>query len=274
MISSMTTFVLLAAMAQKTDDFQFDFRNAHFDPALFKYSFSKPAHEKWITHEPEGLRITLPSGAADGPVGLLLQTPMQGNFDATVAYEILSGDRGNKEIGPNANLYIRFQGPSADGISFGRAFRSDGDFFYCSHIIDNPDEPGKRKLAQWAEAPADKNVLSGKLRFSRQGTKLLAQFSEANGPFRGVAPLTIDDAPVSWCRIAAEPKNKWAIDLRFLNLTVSPVTTAALPAPPSPPQSRLFWAAMALILLFAILALTVTVKRATRGKMGQSEAQQ
>lgn len=253
MLGSMTTLVGLALLAQ-APDISVDFRNSWNAEKVFRPERPDEAH--FFVPEPGGMHVKL-DGQTNQPVGLLAGFALEDDFDATLAYEILSGGRGNKNWGPGVQLYLMLRGPTRDGITIARQFRAHGDFFIFGHMVDEQTDKGPKRVSkQSREAPADKARLTGKLRVARQGTDLVASFAEGDETaFREIGKFPIGEEQVSMFRIAADPSAKQPIDVRFLDLKVTSKAPAPRPTPAAvdPPRSssRLWWAAAIVVLLAA-----------------------
>jgi hypothetical protein len=262
MIGSMATFVVLASLGQKTNTFSYDFRNAKFDEVNFQYvTMDTP---KYLTPEAAGLRINVPAGV-EKIMGFFVQTPIVGEFEGTLSYEILSGGRGDKTWGPAVSINIKFNNPLNDGLTFLRQFRGDGDYFTVVHMIDDDvpaDKEPKRKQRAFRGVPANKDVLTGKLRVARQGTDFVAQYAEGGGAFQELGRFPIGAGDPQYFRIVADPALKRPIDLRLVDLEIkSSGGNGGAVASPTPSRNRLFWAGIVLIVLLLLLGGGVALWR-------------
>jgi hypothetical protein len=264
MIGSMAALVLLASLGQQSNDskkdFKFDFRGAKVNESLFRFP---PEQVKYFTPEPAGFRITLP-GDSEQPgthVGPFVQSLPEGNFELTLAYEILSRDRGeNPDWGPGVAVYLRINGGLNDGITIVRQSRGNGEERVASvQLVDEATDKGNKRITKQSHSLVVKNdVLTGKLHLFRQGKELFAEFAEGDGRFRELDRFIISDAPVGQLRIAVDPSSKKkAIDVRFTELEVKRAE----------PSGRRWWIGGLISLLLVLtlgMALFARRKRAAR----------
>ena len=108
MLGSMMTVVGLALLSQ-APDISVNFRNSWNDEQVFRPE--RPEEAKFFVPEPGGMHVKL-DGTSSQPVGLRAKFALEGDFETTFAYEILSGGRGNKSWGPGVQLYFMLGGPT------------------------------------------------------------------------------------------------------------------------------------------------------------------
>jgi hypothetical protein len=276
MFGSMVTIVLLASLGQKADEFTFDFRNAKFDERLFHYG--RAEIEPFFKPEPAGLRIDAPAGITGGQlVALMVQMPLSGDFEATLGYEILSGQPNKGSPYPGLQLWVNFNSPLTDSLTFARELRADGDCYSVIHIADDeaPTKDGKpkRKTKNYRNAPASKDTRNGKLSIGRVGSDYVAKFAEGNGPLQELGRFAIGEGNVRNFRLAADTGPKTAIEVRLLDLAVkspgSGAAVAALTAPRAAPGERSYWLVVVIVLFVLGLGGMLAVRH-MRSKPGKA----
>jgi serine/threonine protein kinase len=127
-------------------EFYADFRGGKLPPAAMNWSGRDG--DEVIEPEEKGLRIRLPANPQHMqhkfPVGLALQTPVKGNFEITVGYEILGEDLPRSGTGVGFELYLTAATPGNDAICFTRLTPPQGrETYVCGR---NTTVNGKRKF--------------------------------------------------------------------------------------------------------------------------------
>ncbi len=180
------SFVLLFALAavdDPTPQFHQDFRNKSLGDLNMKVE--KPAHASLVKAEPEGLRITIPTGKQyTDAVGVTAPTPIKGDFEITAAYEIIEATRPTGGgFGVGIELYIRAKSRSQEGLGFYRLTRDSGaDSYSCSQMSTN--EKGQRGPVR-GSGQGDKDFPAhgkfGQLRMTRIGSKVILSAADDLG---------------------------------------------------------------------------------------------
>jgi hypothetical protein len=155
--------------------FAFDFRK---DKGL-KDQFRPAAREgeKFVTQEPQGLKIVLPGGGAKRPVaGLVPKWRVHGDFEITLSYEGLKSPRPSSGSGPRLSIYARRSTERGEAVSIERLARAeDGDVF-LAHTAYTDRDGKRRTTSNTSRATA----ADGKLQLKRTGPTV--QFLVADGP--------------------------------------------------------------------------------------------
>jgi hypothetical protein len=178
--------LLLVAASVSAEEVRHTFRGSRAGDKLFRYD--GPTPEQFVSSEEEGLRWRFVAGKAPTrPVGLYWRFPVRGDFVATARYGILQADRPDEGLGAGVEMYLMLDGPTRDGVSFGRLTR-----LTFLHLSNN--EAGKRYPRQSRFFPATPESDPGRLRLTRRGPTLIAslavgeqeQFQESIAPILGL----------------------------------------------------------------------------------------
>ncbi len=143
--------------------FRQDFRNQQIAGDSLKYLSAEAA--KRCKVEAEGLRISLlgKNGTLQKS-GIQTRFGVQGDFDATVSYELLQAEWPRKGPGVGVRLIVAANTPSRGELMLGRMNRLDGLGYACN--LSARDAEGKQQIRSEGFAT---EVRSGKLRLVRQG---------------------------------------------------------------------------------------------------------
>jgi hypothetical protein len=276
----MTTGTLLQAPIE----IQQDFRGKQFNDQTFR--FEGPNAANFIKREADGLRITLPGdGGPKKPVGFVLRDVLQGDFNLSVAYNLLEADRPTKGYGVGISAYLMLNSPSKDGINFGIFNKEkDGYVFALSHMAKN--EKGGRGLKGSKTAPATPAALTGNLRLIRKGPLLTVSASEGNSPqLLDIGQLQIGTEDVGMVRIAADQGNADSqVDVRITNFrltadrlkSTSSAAVAALSEPanpstligtPAPESASWYWPVLGGAAVLVVVAFSLGLWLATRKRL-------
>jgi hypothetical protein len=168
--------------------------------------------------EPEGARITLPAGMGVQPAaGVAPDIKLQGDFEITGAYEVLSADRPDTGYGVGVSLYAAIDPKTNDAVSLARRVMRDG----AAKFVSNRMTPANGKLKDQVKtlpsaAPA------GKMRIQRIGAQV--RFSVAEGDNQEFTPMDevkFGTADVQFVQFSGNAGNSASgLDLRLLDLTV------------------------------------------------------
>jgi len=182
--------------------------------------------------EPQGLRLTLAVVRdGSGDVGVELQKALRGDFEITLAYELLTLPNPGPEGGAGVVLEAFFETPDSK-VRIARTQKTKGAFFGSTYYVRNKEG---RLIAQPQKYPgASEKIRTGKLRLTRTGTDLAFQIDEGGAGFRTIANKEVGGANVASVRAFATSGNRpFLVDLRFssLELRWNPTTKVAAPAP-------------------------------------------
>ncbi len=198
--------------------FQQDFRGGRRpEPPL---ALTGPDADTLTRPEDGGFRITLPAQRKEkGAVGLELNSPLDGDFEITVGYEILKVDRPRVgEFGAGFELWLMTATATKESLGCYRLLRvPDGDVFASTRTTT---VDGKRHGQQHFDKASS---MAGQLRLTRQGNKATCWASEkTGGPFRELRGGTFDlgPEPLKMVRLAALAGPGITLDLRILDLQV------------------------------------------------------
>jgi hypothetical protein len=207
---------------------------------------------------PQGLRITLPAGRGDkDDVGVETQKSLRGDFEVTLAYELIALPKVGSAWGTGAVLDVTLDTPSSPRVRLTRTqkpkFATFGSTYYAL------DDDGKR-ISQALQYPrANENVLTGRLRLVRTGADLACQVDEGGTGFRTIATKEVGGADVVSVRaFATSGDQPFPVDLRFTNLDLrwDPGTRLASADQPAPaPRSRGWLDAAAIVVTVVVLSV-------------------
>src|SRR5436309_2337978 len=100
---------LLLAQGAAADELYQDFRGKALNPAVFRTE--GPSARSLIKTEPEGLRITLPGEGINRPVGLVVVSPIKGDFEVTARYQFLNVEPPRSGFGTGFSIYVAVDTP-------------------------------------------------------------------------------------------------------------------------------------------------------------------
>jgi hypothetical protein len=170
-----------------------------------------------ITADERGVRIKLPAnrGRSD-PVGLVIDAPLRGDFEATARYELLDAPQPRRG-GVGFEMYVQLETPADDAIVLHRLKRPDGSEQYlCGHYLT---VDGKRRYdTKFAAAAAP----TGQLRVARKGTEFTLSAAEGEGgAFQELVRGDWGAADVKRLRVAASTAHHpEQADVRLVDLKV------------------------------------------------------
>ncbi len=197
---------LLFAQAVGGEDIYQDFRQG-FVPAVIRPE--GPDATRWIKTEPEGIRITLPPGNnVRSAVGMRLQSPIQGDFEITVGYEMLQADVPRAGFGVGFSIYLATDSPTKDAVEFFHFVRPSGSEAYgCSRLTTSPE--GRRGSMPGLDLQ-DQPVLgrAAQMRITRVGSQAVLSAARADSSdFKKLYEFDLGKEDVVVMRIAANPGN-------------------------------------------------------------------
>ncbi|MCI0680965.1 MAG: sigma-70 family RNA polymerase sigma factor [Gemmataceae bacterium] len=199
------------------------FRNGEFDDDFFEWS--GPNHERYVRHEPEGLRITLPANDVQAkPIGVKVRYPVRGDFEVEATLEVLRL-KGRFPLA-GVTVYFRLKSAERDGVWLGRMLgRMEGHVFTAGHLTGAPADNKKRQARFHRDWSTDQAVGPARLRVVRQGPRFSFYAADGEaGAFRRLDSIDAGDAVVEMVRFAADPG--WlspiaGVDVRLLDFAMT-----------------------------------------------------
>lgn len=182
-----------------------------------------------VKYEPAGLRIALPAGKSHRPTGVTTAFGLSGDFDVSVAYQILQepaqADAGTSNAGARISLTVRL-----DEISEASIRRKITPELPVHILVWQVMVQDAKRLPQGMLFPVTQN--KGRLRIVRKGTELTYYLSEGdNQEFTTLTrvPFVTDD--VQAIQLFGETSSpKAALEVRFSDLQIAAkATKAAVP---------------------------------------------
>jgi hypothetical protein len=209
---------VLSALGQIDEyvrDFHHDFRGAPLPAELGRQPWTDPP----MTIEKEGLRIKLPKDRKSMmQVGVFTTFPVKGNFEITVAYEILHADQPEEGWGVGPTLYVIADRPDKNTSGIYRLNRPK--LGPTIHWDSNFTNANKRPDANMARIACDANLF--RLRMTR--SKQTLSYFWAPGltdEFRkiGSSEFVADDLRTVALNTTTGAK-PYDLDARFLDLRI------------------------------------------------------
>jgi hypothetical protein len=262
------TMLALAARApaQAAKEWQFEF---HHDfrgrPLPVELTPFNAEDGRFFRQEPEGLRIVIPDTweHAWGGIGFRTSFGLVGDFEATLAFELLHADTPPQGYGVGLCLYAAKAG--GGGATRCRQ-RRPGD--PPQRLWDHSELGTQKGGAPWYEDTLDCADKSGRLCHKRVGSTLhylWAPGLEA-GPYTELARVDYGDGPVDRIRLAGlTGRQRCNLDVRLLEFHVrSRASDLATQAAASP--TRRVWTLWAVTAIFLGLGLAawLAVRRGRR----------
>ncbi len=168
------------------------------------------------------------------PVGLVMTSPVRGDFEITAGYQLLHADRPAAGYGVGFEIFIRTDTPTNESITFSRVVRvEEGDVYSCSRNTIREGKPYHSvKYVPTSSA-------AGRLRLTRRGAEVaFAAAENGRDAFQVLCRYTLGADDLNMVRIAAQPgRAPAAVDLRIVDLTIcsgGPPTADDLAVPPLP----------------------------------------
>jgi predicted Zn finger-like uncharacterized protein len=206
-----------------------------------------------VKGEPQGLRLTLPATRDNlGDVGVEARKVLRGDFEITLAYDLVAIATPAPKWGAGVILQIRLDTPDDAMANVTRTFKGKGASFGSSYFAVGDAGTHVRQPLQYPQANA--KIRSGRLRLTRTGNDLAFQVDEGGG-FRVIASKEVGGADVVSVHVLATTgKEPFPVDVRFpsLELRWDPASKVAA-APPvleraqEKPPSRGWLAAAAIV---------------------------
>jgi hypothetical protein len=223
-----------------------------------------PEAEAVASVGPEGLRLTLPAGREvvqeAGAVGVEWQRVLRGDFEITLAYELIDLPRPGPQWGAGAVLDATFDEPVSPQVRLSRTQKAGGPTFGSTYY--GLDNTGGRRGQGLKYPRANENVRTGRLRLVRSGTVVAFQVDEGGAGFRTIASREVGGADVVSVRaFATSGEQALPVDLRFRNLELrwDPGTKIAGANAPGGEGAGRQWPRgwLAALLLIVLLGLSV-----------------
>ena len=175
-----------------------------------------------VKPEPEGLRITLPAGKKRPPIGLASTFGASGDFEITVAYEILNEPKpadAGEGIGTRISLTLNLNRAGTNEISIRRKVTATRDV----HILT-----WKRLTKDAGTAPEDQinmfpvKATTGRFRLRRIAGEVTYYLAEdADKEFTRLQSVVVGNDDVKDIQIfAATGSDTAALDVRFTDLHI------------------------------------------------------
>ncbi len=237
-------------------------------PDLFRGLMQPTSTE--LQQDDHGVRITLPAGKKHPGAGLMTKTAIRGDFEVTLAYEILQVDRPKTGYGAGVSLYAAIDQNNHHAISLARRVAPDGKAqFVSNRMLPTPPR-------DWVRSKPSAGS-TGKLRIRRSGA--VVQFFYQEDPeadFILLNEVEYSAADLRLIQVGANGGNSDAgVDVRLLDFTLTaealPETAAPPPAPAParpepaedvPPRRRSLWpVVLGLVVLLAAGAATWWFRR-------------
>ncbi len=161
-------------------DFYYDFRNKETLDENFK--LIGPNAVKRIKFEPEGMRITLAAEQnTPAAVGVTTQFSIKGDFEITIAYEILRADKPKKGSGAGLEIFLMTDTPTKEALAFSRRIRSSGLDAYTSARLTTTIQGKRGDVVGLDLKDIPASGKSGQLRITRIGANAVLSIAETTG---------------------------------------------------------------------------------------------
>jgi Protein of unknown function (DUF1583) len=225
-----SAILLALAVQPATNDIDIDFHGGKFRESVLRYTW--PVGKEYVTRETEGLRITIPVGQDidDKPVpqvGFVSQLVVHGDFEITVAYEILSAGTPAKGYGVGVNLQIYTDNDSKDSATIANRTHPTEGQIYATNRAFKKDGVQYDKVNRF---PAD--VKSGQLRLTRKGANLTYLVSKPDSDsFESLREVKFVNEPLNRVRVTGDVGNSLSpLDVRIHSFHIHSLElTASLP---------------------------------------------
>jgi hypothetical protein len=212
-------------------DFAQDFRGCRYDAKVFRPSSSRRA----IHAEAQGLRITLTGHGKRPPVALVPRFGIRGDFQITMAFELLRVDKPNAGDGAGVSIYVTMASHTREAASIAQVVRPGGDKLVVAHWATTP--PGGQRAHRGDGIATEAS--SGQLRLVRRGAILTYLVAPADSTtFREVYQTEFGSADIDMVRFAADSGGATSlVDVRIRGVSVR----ADELAPARPPAEPIRW---------------------------------
>ena len=207
-----------------------DFRGGRFNGEHLR--FAGPTPEKFLTPEPEGLRLRYTGAGAPSlsdPSCIFWRYHAAGDFVVAARYELLKcGRPAAGASSPGVELYVRFVGPRHKGIALTRGFDADGNHQFLVSVRSDDDQ-GKEITKVIKTYATTEKSLQGRLRLVRNAGTIRASFAEGDeASFTEFYRSEVSDANVCLFRFGGTSGDdpKAVLDLRMLDYQLRGVNLA------------------------------------------------
>jgi hypothetical protein len=193
------------------------FRGRSYDPQLFKPTGNTA---KALKPEAEGLRITIsPEQNSKMAVGFVPKFGLRGDFEITLAFDIIRVDKPTTGYGAGVSIWIRSAAATDEAATIWWAIGTDGEQAFLSHGASTP-VGGKRKHS--GGKPLATEARSGKLRLVRSGPIVSYLVAEGDSyEFRQVYQRELGTEDLEIVRFAADNGGSpTMVDVRLKSLAI------------------------------------------------------
>jgi hypothetical protein len=197
------------------DEYVHSFRGRGIDRHALRFAGS--GADAYATVDPQGLRLTLPSPRKRLPaIGVATLFKARGDFEITVAIDVLRAEKPDAGYGSGAVLYVKTDG--GRDASFARNVLTKGDVVFVADLMRMEGGQLKHRVRSFPT-----QARSFQLRLTRTGSTLEYSVAEGSGgAFRKLDEANLGAGDVSWIQVSADPGGsfKGALDVRFKDLTI------------------------------------------------------
>jgi hypothetical protein len=171
--------------------------------------------------DPEGMRFVLPADRKSlGVAGIEAKLQLQGDFEITLYYELLTVPAENPFPGAGVQLVARFDSPNIPTAAASRMQRGQAPVFSGNYGVPAP--PGAKTKNQFkiiGTVPA--RDAKGALRLARSKDKLAYLGADGSGAFEEIGTIDIGREEVSSVRAQCTTSSKpGALEIRLIRLEV------------------------------------------------------
>lgn len=194
-----------------------DFKNRPVDTELFR--FSTADSKTLIKSDASGLLIQVPNqdNKKRQSTGLDTKFTIEGDFEATVEYEILHVEKPAEGYGVGAEMYALVGGPRNYGATVTHVHANVGELQRQAKLAYSAAD-GARHYPTVKVYP---QTSGGKLRLVRKGNLLYYLFAEVDGEFQLLDEQEFTNAPLKHIRFGAQSGNSnSAVELRLTSFTI------------------------------------------------------
>ncbi len=210
-------WALGAALVTPADEVKQSFPGRPPDARLFRTT--GPDAARAIRAEPAGLRITLtPDHGRKPAVGLAARAGVRGDFEITLAFDVLKVDKPTGGTGAGVSLWVTMVSPTKEAATIARLVKPTGEAVFVAHRATTPVGGQRRHGGTHAATEAT----SGKLRLVRTGPTLTYLVAEGDGgAFRELYQTELGTADLDMVRFAADNGGSpTAVDVRLKGVTI------------------------------------------------------
>ena len=166
---------------------------------------------------PQGIRFTIPNGRNSNlPLGVESQLRLRGDFEITVAYELLAVPKPAPPLGAGASVWVKFDRANNPRALMGRNQKPEGAGVGANYVSVGPDNKDNYRGLNYRPAKEAK----GQLRMVRTGKNVQYQIADGAGPFLVLASKDVGAEDVAAVRVQAITGwlAKVGVDVRFIKL--------------------------------------------------------